>query len=147
MNTNPPILQNIRQPEHIALMGGDIFPHFTGADTSGQAFAAFNIFPPGTGVPPHIHDLEDEAFYVQEGELEVLLGAETRRLKAGQSAWLPRNVVHAWSVAGDQPAKFLLVVTPAGLENLFRELAALPADRLDAQTLDEISTRYRIKFL
>ena len=147
MNTNPPGLQNVRQPEHIPLMGGDVYAHFTGADTAGQSFAAMNVYPPGAGVPPHVHEREDEVFYLEAGELEVLLGTETLHLKAGDSAFLPRGVPHAWKVVSAETARFLLVVTPAGLENLFRELSALPPGPPDGAVLGEIAARHGIHFL
>ena len=128
-------------------MGGDVYAHFTGADTNGQAFAAMNVYPFGAGVPPHVHEHEDEVFYVEAGELEVLLGTETLRLKTGQSAFLPRGVPHAWKVVSAETARFLLVVTPAGLENLFRELSALPPGPPDAAALGTIDARHGIRFL
>ncbi|MBW4617281.1 MAG: hypothetical protein KME21_29470 [Desmonostoc vinosum HA7617-LM4] len=39
-------------------------------DTNGQYTLAELRVDPEIGPPPHIHHREDEAFYIQEGELE-----------------------------------------------------------------------------
>jgi quercetin dioxygenase-like cupin family protein len=145
MNTHPPLLRQKRRPEPLKLMGGEVIPYFTGHDNAGRAFAAMNVYPPGTGVPLHTHTLEDEIFHVAEGSLEITLGEKNLTLQAGDSAFLPRDVPHAWQVAGDQVARFLLVVTPAGMESMFREVAAL-GEAATPQKVASICDRYGIAF-
>lgn len=41
------------------------------------------ISPPGTGIPLHVHSLEDEFIYILEGEFAVILGEETFKATAG----------------------------------------------------------------
>ncbi len=145
MNIHPPLLRQPRRPEPLHLMGGEVIPCFTGEENDGRAFAAMNLYPPGCGVPLHTHTLEDEIFHVAEGSLEVTLGEQTLTLRAGDSAFLPRDVPHAWRVAGDKAARFLLVVTPAGMESMFREVAAL-GEAATPQRVAGICDRYGIAF-
>ena len=94
----------------------------SGNDTSG-AFAMMEaIVPPGHGPPPHIHSREDEAFYVLEGELRF--HAEDRSFSATSGAWvtLARGSLHFFTNTGANPARMLIVVTPAGLEDFFLEV-------------------------
>jgi quercetin dioxygenase-like cupin family protein len=93
-----------------------------GNDTSG-AFALIEaVVPPGNGPPPHIHNREDEAFYVLEGELQFYL--EDSSFTATTGAWvtLARHSLHFFKNTGPKPARILIMVTPAGLENFFREV-------------------------
>ena len=82
------------------------------------------------GAPPrfpgpylHTHDF-DEAFYVQEGELTFQVGDEQRTAGPGELAFAPRGVAHTYTNRSDEPARFLIVCTPAGFERYFDELAA-----------------------
>jgi uncharacterized cupin superfamily protein len=38
--------------------------------------------PPGSGIPPHVHENEDEVIYILEGEFEVMVGSETFKATA-----------------------------------------------------------------
>src|SRR5262245_37277123 len=49
----------------------------TGAETGGAFFLAEVSVPPGGGPPPHIHDREDETFYLLQGALTVWVGDQT----------------------------------------------------------------------
>ena len=46
----------------------------SGEDTGGAYSLTDSVVPPGGGPPPHIHHREDEAFWVLEGELQVMVG-------------------------------------------------------------------------
>jgi quercetin dioxygenase-like cupin family protein len=93
----------------------------TGEETGGALFMAEVLVPPTGGVPPHIHQREDEAFHILEGALTVQVGGETLKASPGDFVFLPRGVVHSFRNDGDVIAKFLVVVTPAGIENFFAE--------------------------
>jgi quercetin dioxygenase-like cupin family protein len=93
-----------------------------GNDTSG-AFALIEaVVPPGNGPPPHVHGREDEAFYILDGELVFYL--EDHSFTATTGAWvtLARHSLHYFKNTGAKPARILIMVTPAGLENFFREV-------------------------
>jgi hypothetical protein len=76
--------------------------------------------PPGHGPPLHVHHDEHEAFYVLEGELDVVCGGERYVARAGSFAFLPRGIAHAFRVDGDRPARFLTIAVPGGIEGFFR---------------------------
>ena len=94
----------------------------SGNDTSGAYALIEAIVPPGGGPPPHIHSREDEAFYVLEGELQFL--AEGQSFTATSGAWvtLAKGSLHFFKNIGTKPARMLIVVTPAGLEDFFLEV-------------------------
>ena len=100
--------------------------HYTikasGKDTGG-AFAMIEaIVPSGNGPPPHIHSREDEAFYVLEGELQF--NADGNSFSATSGAWvtLAKGSLHFFKNTGSKPARMLILVTPAGLEDFFLEI-------------------------
>jgi len=104
----------------------------TGAETGGAFFMAEVLVRPGGGPPPHVHQREEESFHLLEGTLTIQVGGTTLHASPGDFVHLPRGVVHSFRNTGKVDAKFLLVVTPAGLENFFREAFYPAVDRLGA---------------
>ncbi len=74
----------------------------------------------------HKHDF-DEAFYVLEGELVFQVEDQLVTKRAGEMAFAPRNVPHTFTNQSDQPARYVLVCTPAGFERYFGRMAAKQA--------------------
>jgi quercetin dioxygenase-like cupin family protein len=107
----------------------------TGEQTGGTFFLAEVSVPPGGGPPPHIHRREEETFYVQQGMLTVQVGGKTLQASPGDCVYLPRGIMHCFKNTGNVEAKFLVVVTPAGLENFFEEAFQPAADRSTAPPL------------
>jgi quercetin dioxygenase-like cupin family protein len=106
---------------------GDTLTFKATADTTGGALTAIECeAAPRGGPPPHIHDNEDEAFYVLEGEFEILLGDELVHAGPGDFAFVPRGTVHRFANIGDTPGRILILFTPGGLEGFFRA-AGTPA--------------------
>jgi len=101
----------------------------TGAETGGAFFMAEVFVPPGGGVPMHVHQREEESFYLLDGTLTIQVGAKTLNASPGDLVHLPRGVPHCFRNAGSAAAKFLAVVTPAGLEKFFEEAFYPAVDR------------------
>src|SRR5258708_32993851 len=77
--------------------------------------------PPNVGPALHRHPGGDEAFYVLDGEHEILCGEEVFIGTAGSFVFVPRCAPHGYTV--DPAGGRALVVTPAGLERYFAEVA------------------------
>src|SRR5215471_8183548 len=101
----------------------------TGEQTGGAFFMAEVSVPPGGGTPPHIHQREEETFYLQQGTLTIQVGGKTLHASPGDFVHLPRGVVHCFRNTESVDAKFLMVVTPAGLEKFFEEVFYPSMDR------------------
>lgn len=94
-------------------------------DTDG-VYSLFEItVPPGQGPPPHVHSREDESWYVLDGVFDIQLGEQSFTATPGWFGLGPRDVPHGIKAAGASPAKMLMIVTPAGFERFFDELAEL----------------------
>ncbi|HVL54167.1 MAG TPA: cupin domain-containing protein [Vitreimonas sp.] len=118
-----------------------------GADTGGALSIVEHPFAVGALVPPHIHRREDEISIVLEGQIGFRSEDQEVVLAAGGYIIKPRNEVHAMWNAGPTPARMIEVISPAGFENFFRELADLTAaGRPDFQTEAALAGRYELPF-
>lgn len=98
------------------------------------------------GAPLHTHANEDEYSYVVEGRVGVQLGDEAIEAGPGELVFKPRGVPHAFWNAGDEPARLLELISPAGFENYFRELApALAETGPGSPAVMAIADRYELE--
>jgi mannose-6-phosphate isomerase-like protein (cupin superfamily) len=97
------------------------------------------------GAPLHTHHNEDEYSYVLEGRFGVQLGNEVLEVGPGDLLFKPRGVAHAFWNAGDAPARLLELISPAGFEHYFREMAPLlAAPERDQAAIDQVVARHRL---
>jgi quercetin dioxygenase-like cupin family protein len=102
---------------------GDTYMFKARSEDTNGAFTLFEgAIPPGAGPPPHVHHGEDEAYYVLEGELEILDGDRTFTATAGSYVYIPRGVLHRFKNVGEKTARMLLLFTPAGFDGFFFEV-------------------------
>jgi quercetin dioxygenase-like cupin family protein len=115
----------IRKPAEgrtIAVVG-DVYRFLaTGEDTNGKYALWEAVVPPGGGPPPHVHSREEEGFYVLEGEITLVVGDQRLTASAGMFANMPVGTPHSFKNEGDKPARMLISVAPAGLEQMFFEV-------------------------
>lgn len=133
--------------EKIAVIGDQQTIKLTGKDTNNQFTLIEEYNEPGTQIPLHVHENEDEIFHILEGQLEVQIGNDIKQFMAGDIIFCPRGIPHAWKVIGDAKARVMLSVFPSGIENLFYELAQLPLGPPDFKKVTQICETYNIKFL
>ena len=98
----------------------------SGKDTAGS-WSMFEANWSLKGGPPlHVHQVEDEWFYVIEGEYAVQVGDERFRLNPGDSLLAPREVPHTYAHVGDGQGRLLIAYQPAGaMEDFFLEVSRL----------------------
>jgi quercetin dioxygenase-like cupin family protein len=94
----------------------------TGQETNGTYAIWEAIVPPGGGPPPHVHSREDEGFYVLEGEITFQVGNERIVATPGMFANMPIGTPHSFKNESGKPAKMIISIAPAGLENMFFEI-------------------------
>jgi quercetin dioxygenase-like cupin family protein len=93
----------------------------SGAETGGRFSQVETVDPAGTATPMHLHVNEEEAFFVLEGEVSVVVDGEQLDLAAGGFAVVPRGVPHGYVVRSEQ-ARMLVTFSPAGFEEAFVDL-------------------------
>ncbi|MBV9328007.1 MAG: cupin domain-containing protein [Chloroflexi bacterium] len=105
----------------------------------------------GAWVPPHIHQAEEEAWYVLEGELTFRIGDRTIPAPAGSFILVPRGTLHSFANTGAGPARYLQLFSPGGMERYFAERAALLRDAApgppDRAVLTDLNRRYGMEFV
>jgi len=88
------------------------------------ALTEWDVEPGAQGPPIHIHHEHDEGFYVMSGHFGFVLDGITTYVKPGAHVLVPKGHAHSFWNAGARPGKLLLIVSPPGLEQYFRDLAA-----------------------
>jgi quercetin dioxygenase-like cupin family protein len=117
-------------------------------DETGGGFSLVEhpMSPRALAAPLHRHTREDEYSYVLEGQVGALLGDEVVIGGPGDLLFKPRNQWHTFWNAGDEPARILEIISPAGFERFFAELVDLGgAVQADPQALGELCARYELE--
>lgn len=83
------------------------------------------IVPRGMAAPLHVHTREDEFSFILEGEWGFWQGGTVAFAGPGDLVYKPREVWHTFWNATDRPARLLEIISPAGFDQFFIELAAL----------------------
>ena len=95
--------------------------------------------------PLHRHTREDEYSFVLEGRMGALLGDDVVEAVPGDLVYKPRGQWHTFWNAGDEPARILEIISPAGFEQFFAELGPLAADGApDPEAFGELCERYAL---
>jgi quercetin dioxygenase-like cupin family protein len=98
--------------------------------------------------PLHRHTREDEYSYVLEGQVGALLGDEVLIGEQGDLIFKPRNQWHTFWNAGEEPARILEIISPAGFEQFFAELVDLGGvTNADPEMLGELGSRYGVELI
>lgn len=108
---------------------GDRYSFKTTAKETGGAHAIFEMtVKPGSGTPPHIHNAEDEMFYVLEGELS--LWCEDKKIIANPGSFVavPKGTVHRWANESKRPASSLVFLVPGGFEQFLMRIGTPVVD-------------------
>ncbi|RBP28492.1 cupin domain [Oceanihabitans sediminis] len=142
-----PKLVTKRESVKLNVLGDNQSIKLTGEDTNGQYALIEQNNEPGIGIPPHVHENEDEVFQVLSGQVSMSIGNKTSILQAGDLVFCPKGVPHSWKVVGKENARAMLSIFPAGLEVMFIELAELAAGPTDMEKVSEICGKYNLRFV
>jgi quercetin dioxygenase-like cupin family protein len=149
-----PTLRTPTEGRTIAVVG-DVYRFLATGDDTNDKYAMWEaIVPPGGGPPPHVHSREEEGFYILEGEITLHVGDERIVVTAGMFANMPVGTAHSFKNESDRPAKMLISVAPAGLEQMFFEIGvpvpqgattAAPPTKEEIEKLLAVAPRYGIE--
>jgi quercetin dioxygenase-like cupin family protein len=126
----------------VSVLGDPYTYKVVGGDTGGN-YSLIEHTTAGDGPPPHIHQSEEEAFYVLAGEVNVTIGDQTIRGTAGSFVLIPRGTVHTFSTVGTAPAKMLVIISPAGFEQFFTEIDGVT----DVEKIMTLAPRYNLEIM
>jgi quercetin dioxygenase-like cupin family protein len=104
-------------------VGSGIVTILLGGQATGGAYTLFDErTDPGGGTPLHVHERENEAFFILEGRFEFQVGEQTLTAGPGDFVVAPRGVPHTFRNLDSSPARKLAVAWPAGLDQFFLEV-------------------------
>ncbi len=115
--------------QHMHAVGNELALWYLGSlvtikasrEQTGNAFGLLDeLLPAGFATPMHIHQHEDESFYIIDGSVSFVCGAQQWTAGPGACIFLPRGIVHGFKAR--QPTHMLNLLTPGGFENFFKEL-------------------------
>jgi mannose-6-phosphate isomerase-like protein (cupin superfamily) len=118
-----------------------------GSDTGG-GWTLVEQHVTGANPPLHQHEHEDEAFYVLQGRVRVLVGDAAIDGEAGSFVFAPRGVPHTFARQPGDDLKMLLMIAPAALERFFDEVSRLSdSEQQDPSMLSTLAARYGVQVL
>jgi len=117
-----------------------------GESGGGFSLVEHPMSPHALAAPLHRHALEDEYSYVLEGRVGAMLGDDVVIGGPGDLIFKPANQWHTFWNAGDEPARILEIISPAGFERFFDELVDLGGvTQADPQKMMELCARYQLE--
>ncbi len=120
MSTAVPIVRADGEGEHLSFSGGGLITMKATAEETGGALLLFeDRVIRGKTTPLHIHQNEDEALYVLEGEILMHIDGKEHRVGRHGVAFAPRGVPHAFLVISET-ARLLTLETPGSAETFYR---------------------------
>ena len=142
---------NTREDSAIMFLGIPTLMRATG-DTTNGAFGLMEqwMMPPGFASPYHTHHLEDEAFYVLEGEVAFVFDGKWSKAGPGTYVFGPREIPHGLKVVGNAPVRMLILCAPAGFEHFVLEMSEPATDLTSPPTppsmpkLIALAAKYKI---
>ena len=105
---------------------------------------------PGSRIPIHLHEREDEIIFIQRGEGRATIGDRQVPLEAGSTLFVPQGTWHGGENTGTGTMSWIAIYSPSGFEGYFREIgvradgtrpAPLGPDEREAR-----DRRYRIRY-
>jgi mannose-6-phosphate isomerase-like protein (cupin superfamily) len=112
-----------------------------GDGTAGRvSLVEHRIAPRTLASPMHLHENEDEFSFVLSGQVAAVSAGREVLASVGELIVKPRGEWHAFWNPGDEPATLLEVISPAGLENLFRTFS--PSEPPEPETLIAMARDY-----
>ncbi|HLN12138.1 MAG TPA: cupin domain-containing protein [bacterium] len=94
---------------------------------------------PGSVIPVHLHERQDEILFVHAGQATLILEDQRVPAAEGTTVFVPEGVWHGVVNAGDGILHLLWIITPPGLEEMFRGISAPPGAERRPMTADEFT--------
>jgi mannose-6-phosphate isomerase-like protein (cupin superfamily) len=105
---------------------------------------------PGTSIPVHLHENEDEIIFIQSGQGEAVLGDERVTLSAGSTLYVPQGTWHGGRNTGSDILRWIAIYSPSGFEGYFREIGRRSPDDpprpLSPEDREARDRRYGIRY-
>ncbi|MEX2547222.1 MAG: quercetin 2,3-dioxygenase [Chloroflexota bacterium] len=116
-----PFLVRPGERDAVWSLGGHFTTKLDGAQSAGAFSLAEALAWRATEPPLHVHQREDEAWYVLDGHMTFHIDGQELVATRGCFVFAPRGLPHAFTV-DEEPTRVLVLATPAGFEHFAAEL-------------------------
>ncbi|AKG20470.1 cupin domain-containing protein [Calothrix sp. 336/3] len=109
--------------ENLQVLTDRICIKFKSADSPNQ-MAVMTVDVPADGcVPPHIHDKEEESYFMLQGSIVMQLGNQEFTIEPGDFVHVPPGTIHGYKNPSPQCARFLAWTIGGAIDDFFTEMA------------------------
>ncbi|MDG0030488.1 MULTISPECIES: cupin domain-containing protein [Priestia] len=129
----------------------------SGEDTNGAFSVVHLVEPPKMGPPLHVHENEDETFYIKKGRFIFFVGDEILEVNENEYVFAPKGIPHRFE-AGIDGGEMIVTASPAKFDSFVKELGLqVPKDSglpdfqgptpEQMQQLVNVAEKYNYKFI
>ena len=105
----------------------------------------FTAQPNGPAPPPHVHPRQREVFTLEEGDFELLVGGEWRKLAPGESLAIGPGQTHTYRNQGTKTARVRTVHEPGlSFDDYIRELHATAVEHNAVKITPGVAARMAV---
>jgi quercetin dioxygenase-like cupin family protein len=106
--------------EYPGHFGGALSKALVGPENAGSQLMDFRIsrYAPNAYVQEHVHKVQEQVYYVLEGEGVLTVGKDQHLMRPHDYVYLPPGVRHSFTNTGTAGLVFLVITTPADDEPL-----------------------------
>ncbi len=69
---------------------------------------------PGRAIKPHVHEVEEEAYWILSGEGMAIIGDERFKIEPEMSIFVPTGTSHQFINTGSAPLRWIWAMAPPG---------------------------------
>ncbi|MEM7374059.1 MAG: cupin domain-containing protein [Bacteroidota bacterium] len=130
------------------VLGVEITGKVLSEETQGAYSVILTETPPDGGPPMHLHQYEDELFYVLKGSYAFYYGDKQILAQQGDFIHLPRGIPHRFVNRDSVTGITMNTITPGGFERFFEDIAKVSGtNRPSREVIDSIANRYGVTFV
>jgi quercetin dioxygenase-like cupin family protein len=102
---------------------GNVMTFLVNSEQTDGAFSMTEyLSKPGNEPPAHVHNREDEFYYVLEGRIDAYIGKEVFSAGQNEAVYLPKFIPHTFRILTPQ-LRMLIWMSPGGFEGYFRGMS------------------------
>ena len=139
-----------RTGQALPVVGEQMFVKISSRDTNG-AFAVIEDYTPPQGGPPlHRHLVQDEWWYILEGQFLFEVDGKEIHVGPGMTVFARHGSCHAFQNVGTTMGRSLVTVVPGGLDIFFEEISKIApssAAQLDPKALAALFAKHGLELL
>jgi hypothetical protein len=115
-------MANLPWKEYPGHFGGALSKELAGPQTVGSERVDFRIsrYAPAAYVGEHVHKVQEQVYYVLEGEGILTLDDAKHLMRANDYVYVPPGIHHSFTNTGTTGLVFLVITTPADDEQELR---------------------------